>query len=86
MVRGRAQEGGKSVNERYRALIAQMLLRTYRDAVYGVGRRSIVEFIASDWCEMLCEYVSIDYVNYRDKVLTALRDNKRQVATLHGRA
>ncbi len=74
------------MNERYRELVAHMLLQTYRDAVYGVGRGSIGEFIASDWCETLCEYVNIDYVSYRDKVLTALRDNKRQVAALYGRA
>ena len=74
------------MNERYKELVAHMLLQTYREAIYGVGRESIGEFIVSDWCEMLCEYVRIDYVSYRDKVLTALRDNKRQVAVLHGRA
>lgn len=80
------RKGGKSVNKGYRALIAHMLLQTYREAVNDVDRRSISRFVASGWCETLCDYVNIDYVSYRDKVLDALEDNKRRIAALHERA
>lgn len=33
MVRGRAQEGAGELNERYRELVAHMLLQTYREGV-----------------------------------------------------
>ena len=69
-------KGGRELNDGYKSLIAQILLQTYREALYGRYRADGREFIHSTWCQTLCESVNIDYKGYYDKVLAALEGER----------
>jgi len=62
------------INAGYRSLVAAILKQAAVDAT--TITREVEEFTNSDWCEKLCDFIEIPYIDYRNLLID--RINKRR--------